>query len=121
MKPLSQKDVGTLLKRFENFRGGELRDIKIVSPTAINLILAGQDSARGFDWITVEFEFSGVDDARVIENSKLSHVDLDEGVNIICENGKFAFGIGDRYNTSGIKNAICYIISSNLKYQEGEF
>ena len=112
MKPLLAKDLPTFLERFGNFVDGEFRHVEIISPTTINITLACQDSARGFDWITVEFEFSGVSDASLIDNSKLSHVDMEDGVTIIFENTLF---------TLSVKNSTFQIISSNIKYQEAQF
>lgn len=121
MKPLLAKDIKPLLARFSNFIDAELRSIEIISPAIIKITLAGQDSARGFDWLIVCFEFSGVVDAKLLENSKLPLVDMSDGINIVHEDGNFAFGIGDYKSLSNIKNSICFLISSALKYEEGAF
>lgn len=121
MKPLLARELPTFLQRFGNFVDGELRHVEIVSPTVIKITIAGQDSARGFDWLTIELELSGVSDARLIDNSKLLHVDMSGGINIVFEENTFAFGIGNNHNISGIKNAITFIISSSVKYKEGSF
>ncbi|MDD5157749.1 hypothetical protein [Sulfurimonas sp.] len=121
MKPLLAKDIKPLLARFSNFTDGELRSIEIISPTTIKITLTGQDSARGFDWLTVCFEFSGVHKAKLLENSKLSLVDMSDGINIIFEDNSFAFGVGDYKNLLNIKNSICFLISCALKYEEGAF
>ena len=70
MKPLLNKELPNFLKRFGNFVDGEIRSVDIVSPTQMKLILAGQDEARGFDWLTIEFLFDGVSDAKLIDSSK---------------------------------------------------
>jgi hypothetical protein len=119
VKPIT--DVEEFVKRFDNFKDGEIRSMKIISPTTMLVTLAGQDSARAFDWITIDLEFSGVSDARLLEDSKLSLIDMNDGISIINENNKFAFGIGECNNISGIKNATAYIESDNLKYEEGSF
>ncbi len=121
MKPLLAKDIKPLLARFNNFADAELRSIEIISPTIIKITLAGQDSARGFDWLTICFEFSGVLDAKLLENSKLSLVDMSDGINIVYEDGNFVFGIGNYKNLTNIKNSVCFLISSALKYEEGAF
>ncbi|MCW8896282.1 hypothetical protein [Sulfurimonas sp.] len=121
MKPLLKKDLPTFLKRFGNFVDCEFRSIDITSPTTMLVTLAAQDSARGFDWLSIKLEFSGVSDARVLENSKLSLIDTDEGINIIYEDDKYVFGIGNYTNLSSIQNSTCYITSSTLKYEEGAF
>ena len=121
MKPLSADNLNSFMERFDNFREGEFRSIEIVSPTTITITFAGQDSAREFDWISMKFEFSGVNDANLLENGKLSFVDMSEGISIIDAEGLFAFGLGNCYNISSIKNSACHIISSSLKYEEGLF
>ncbi len=121
MKPLLKKELPNFLERFDSFIDGEVRHVEVVSPTIIKVTLAGQDSARGFDWITVEFEFGGVSDARLLDSSKLSLLDMSEAISLISENNMFAFGLGKYSNLSGIKNSSFYIICETLKYQEGTF
>lgn len=120
MKPLLDKNLTPFLKRFDGFIDAELRSIEIVSPTTVKITLAAQDSARGFDWITIELEFNGVNDARVLDNSKLSHIDMSNGITLIYADNQFVFGVGD-YNYSNITDSICYIKAISLKYLEGGF
>lgn len=121
MRPLLAKNLNSFLARFSNFTDGELRSIEIVSSTTIKITLAGQDSARGFDWVTICFEFSGVSDAKLLNDSKLSLIEMSSGINIIYEDDNFIFGIGEYKSLQNIKNSICFIISSTLKYEEGAF
>jgi hypothetical protein len=121
MKPLLANNLNSFMERFDNFRNGEFRSIEVVSPTTITITLAGQDSARSFDWISMKFEFSGVSDAQLLENSKLSFVDMCDGISIINTDDLFAFGLGKCYNISNIKSSACHIVSSSLKYEEGLF
>lgn len=121
MKPLLKKDIDAFLKRFDNFIDAELRFIEIVSATTIKITLAAQDSARGFDWITLTLEFNGISDAMLLENSKLSHVDMSEGITLLCENNLFAFGIGSYNDLRNITDSLCYIKADSLKYLQGEF
>lgn len=120
MKPLLDKNLASFLKRFDGFIDAEFRSIEIVSPTTVKITLAAQDSARGFDWITIELEFNGVNDARVLDNSKLSHIDMSNGITLIYADNQFVFGVGD-YNYSNITDSICYIKAISLKYLEGGF
>ena len=121
MKPLLAKDLPNFVKRFGNFVDAEIRSVEIISPTIMQLLIACQDTARGFDWLTLNLEFSVISDARLLEESKLSLVDMSDGISLINEDSTFAFGIGDYHNLSGIKNATSYIISSSMKYEEGPF
>ena len=121
MRPLLEKELDSFLKRFDYFKDSELRSVEITSPTTIKITLAGQDSARGFDWITVEFELDSVSDAKLLESSKLSFVDMAEGISLLNEDNLFGFAIGQYQNLSGIKNATIYMISSSIKYKEDSF
>ena len=109
------------LQRFDSFKDAELRSLEIVTRTHIKLIIAVQDSARAFDWITLELEFVGVSDARFVEENKLQYIDMSDGVSLLHVNNEFAFGIGACDNASTIKNSTLYIISKDLKYKEGQF
>ena len=109
------------LQRFDNFKDAELRSLKVVTPTHIQLTIATQDKARAFDWITLELDFIGVSDAKLVEENKLPYIDMDDGVTLLHNNHEFAFGIGACYNALTIKNSILYIISHELKYKEGQF
>lgn len=120
MKPLLVKNLAAFMQRFNNFKDGEFRSLEVISPTNMKIILAGQDEARAFDWITLELEFNGVNDARLLENSKLHLLDMSEGVNLIYDTN-FAFGLGEYETLSSITNSTCYIISTDIKYQEGNF
>ena len=121
MKPLLAKDLPSFLKRFGNFVDGEIRSIEITSPLDMKVIIAGQDQARGFDWITVELEFDSVSDAKLLDSSKLSLLDMSDGISLLNENAQFYFGVDSYNSASSIKNSICYIISSSIKYKEGNF
>ena len=121
MKPILSKDIQSFLERFDNFKDGEFRTIEVISPASISVTLAGQDSAREFDWISMKFEFSGVSKAKLLESQKLAFIDMNDGVNIVCEDDNFTFCIGDYQSESSAKNSICYIKCSSLKYQEGSF
>ena len=119
MKPLT--NIDEFLKRFDNFKNGEFRSIEIISPTTMLVSLAGQDNARAFDWISLKLEFNNVSNAKLLNESKLSLVDMSDGINIINENNNLAFGIGKCYNISSIKTSICYVECASIKYEEGLF
>ncbi|MBE0513514.1 hypothetical protein [Sulfurimonas sp.] len=121
MRPLLKKDCNAFLKRFDNFIDAELRFIEVVSATTVKITLAAQDNARGFDWITLTLEFNGIKGALLLENSKLSHVDMSEGITLLCEESRFAFGIGSYTNLRNITDSLYYIKADSLKYLQGEF
>ena len=121
MKPLLAKDLAAFMQRFNNFKDGEFRSLEVISPTTMKITLAGQDEARAFDWISLELELNGVNDARLLNSSKLHLVDMSNGLSILYENNNFAFGIGKCSNISSIKNSTSFIICTSLKYQEDTF
>jgi hypothetical protein len=112
MKPLLKDELKSFVLRFNKFIDAEVRSIDITSATNIDVVIACQDSLRGFDWLSISLEFCNVIDASVVENSKLSFIDLSEGIDIRYENSSFIFEI---------KNATIFINSSSIKYEEGLF
>ena len=119
VQPLN--NIQTFLKRFDHFKGGEFRSLEVITPTTILVTLAGQDEARAFDWISVKLEISNVSDAVLLDASKLSLLNMNDGISIINTNNSLAFGIGECYNLSSIKSSSCFIECSNIKYEEGLF
>lgn len=109
------------LQRFDNFKDSELRSLEVVTPMHVKLTVAVQDSARAYDWITLEIDFIGVSDARLVDQNKLQFIDMNEGVNLLHVEGQFAFAIGACYNIQAVKNSTLYIMSQDIKYQEGQF
>jgi len=121
MRPIIAKTLPEFLDRFTNFKDAEFRSIEVSSATEITLVFAVQDNAREFDWITIAFEFSGVEDARLLEKNKLSFIDMREGISLLDFENKFAFAIGECYNSSSVVDSTCYVVSKSLKYKEGLF
>jgi len=121
MKPLNKNELSNFLERFDNFKDAELRSFEIISPIEMKLIIAAQDSARAFDWITIELSFYTVTDANLLKDDRLHLIDMNDGISIIENDNQFAFAIGECYNISTIKNSILYVICKNLKYKEGSF
>lgn len=121
MKPLLAKDIDSFIQRFNNFKDGDIRSIEIISPSQMRITLAGQDNARSFDWVSLALEFSGVSDAKLIENSKLSFIDMSEGITLLSTHGSIAFSIGEYSQFPMLKNSLLYIVCTSLKYKEGAF
>jgi hypothetical protein len=121
MKPLDASQITKFLARFDDFRESEIRSLEIISPTEIEITLTAQDSARAFDWITVTLLFSGVSDARVVDTKKLAYVDMESGVTLLNEDAHYAFCVGEYSSIAALQDAQLYIISQNIKYNEGAF
>jgi len=121
MKPLLAKDLPNFCSRFGNFVDAEIRSIDTISATTLIVTIACQDTARGFDWLTLNIEFSNVLDARLLDKSKLVYVDMSDGANMIFEDASFAFGVGNCQSISNVKSSSMFIISSSVKYEENSF
>ena len=121
MKPLHVSEMKSFLSRFERFSLSEVKAITIKSPSVIEIQFSVQDTGRGFDWIDLAFELSNVSDAKLIENSKLSYLDMSEGISIIFEGNRFAFCYGDYSSQQSVKDSALYIISESIKYKELPF
>lgn len=121
MKPLLKKDINTFLERFDNFCGSEIHSVKINSQESISVFIQCQDTAKDFDWITLELHFFEVEGAKLLEDNKLKFIDLDDGLTLSNENDKFVFSIEKHYNISDTENSSFYIIAKSLKYKEGVF
>jgi len=117
MKQLSKQDLKAFLERFSNFSGGELVKLDILSPTTFKISLTVQDKNRAFDWVDLNFELSGVNDAKLLDESALKAVDMDEGGNIKFTDKGIEVGFGsDEYLSSPL-----HIRAEVLKYEETSF
>lgn len=121
MKPLTSSEIETFKKRFDHGINGELRTLNILNPTTMVLRLSVQDEGRGFDWIDLELEVSGVNDARLVDESKLSFIDMSEGISILFEDSSVIVCVGNYQNLEAALNAPLFIRGSALKYQENNF
>jgi len=120
MRPLLSQDITNFMERFEHFKDAEFRSCNTLSPTEVKLLFAVQDKARAYDWITVELSCSLISDAKLLETSKLSLVNMSQGITLLYKNN-FALGLGEYTNHINIKDSLFYIICENIKYKEGTF
>lgn len=121
MKPLNPRSAKELLERIDNATNAELRSLTLIDPTTVQLRLSVQDRNRGFDWIDLVFEVSGVNDARLIDDAKLSYIDSSEGISI-CYDGEHAgLAIGSYGSLEGLRDSALFVIGSGVKFAEAEF
>ena len=121
MKPLVSADIDKFVDRFNHFIDAEFRSIEILSNGSIKFTFALQDKTREYDWISLELEFYGVSDAKLLDDTKISFVDMSDGVTFLDIDNKFAFAIGNYNSYSPLKDSICFIVSDSIKYQERTF
>jgi len=117
MKPLSKNDLKAFLERFDNVRGGELVSLDMITPESFKIALTAQDKNRAFDWVNLNFEFSSVSDAKLLDDSALKAVDMEEGVNINFTDEGIEVGFGSQeYLSSPLR-----LRTEVLKYEESPF
>ena len=121
MKPLLANKTTELLTRIDNAIDGELYAVTMNSPLNFTIELSVQDKNRGYDWINIAFEVDGVSDARLIEDEKLSLVDMSEGITIVFEDGTCAIAVGNYNSITSIKSASLYLVGTTVKYEERPF
>ncbi len=121
MKPLHVSQIDTFYERFDRAIDGELRTLTLISPTVMILRLSVQDKGRAFDWIDLELEVSEVNDARLIDEKKLSFIDMSEGISILFKDDNVIVCVGSYSSFNAALNAPLFIRGSALKYQENNF
>jgi hypothetical protein len=87
----------------------------------MNIVLSVQDENRAFDWINLKLEISGVSDARLIDENKISFVDMSDGISILYEDNNVIISVGKYSSFESANNAPLYIKGDTLKYQENTF
>jgi hypothetical protein len=122
VKPLATNAAAsTLLARLLNGEGAMLRSLKMQSPTKTLLTLSVQDKHRGFDWIDITFEISGIQDAKLVNDNQLDFIETEDGITIVFEEGVWGLGIGRYQTLEALKSAPLYLIGTSLKYEEVPF
>ena len=121
MKPLSQTKIKHFLERILTGEGAMIRSLALNGPTTLTLTLSVQDKQRGFDWINLSFELSGMREAHLVDDSKLDFLDTDEGITILFEEGMWGLGLGRYPSIEALKSSPLYAIGASLKYKETPF
>jgi hypothetical protein len=121
MTPLLPNKIPELLTRIDNAIDGELFSVIMNTPQNFTIELSVQDKNRGYDWINIAFEVDGVIDAKLIDDTKLSHVDMSEGITLVNEDGLYGVAVGKYNSIEALKSATLYLIGNALKYEERPF
>ena len=121
MKPLLPNKTAELLTRIDDATDGELVSIIMNNPQNFTVELSVQDKNRGYDWINIAFEIDGVVNANLLDEAKLSLVDMSEGITLLFEEGLYGIGVGDYKSIEALKSAPVYLIGNALKYEERPF
>ncbi|PHR55847.1 MAG: hypothetical protein COA44_09405 [Arcobacter sp.] len=105
------------MERFSNLSEGELVSLEFLSPDSFKIALTVQDKNRGFDWVNLNFEFTGIIDAKLLDDAALKAVDMGKGGNIVFTEAGIEVGFGsNEYLSSPM-----HICTKVLKYEESYF
>jgi len=121
MKPLRADNLESFNRRFNYAKDAMLNSLDVIDATTISLRLSVQDEGRGFDWIDIVVEVSGVSDARLVDDNRLSLIDMSDGLSVIFEDGVVIVAVGSYKRVDSAVNAPLFIKGSTLKYQENSF
>jgi len=121
MKPLSKSSSKELLERLDAAKDSEVRQITLMTPTSFKIELSVQDANRGYDWINIAFECSGVIDAKLIDENKLNYLDMSDGISIVFEGERVGLGNIEASTLERLKEAQFYLLGTTLKYEELPF
>jgi hypothetical protein len=121
VKPLNKQSSLQLLERILNGTDAELRSITVLGPTTMQLRLSVQDKNRGFDWLDIIFEVSGITHAQLLDDSKLAYVDMSEGISILFDGDNVGLGVGEYASIEALESSSLCFIGSGIKYAEADF
>ncbi len=109
------------MQRIDNAVDGELYAVTMNSPLNFTVELAVQDANRGHDWINIAFEVDGVTDARLVDDDKVSFIDMADGITIVFEEGECGLAVGKYNALASLKDAAFYLTGTSIKYEERPF
>jgi len=108
------QEINTLLKKYDNFRGAQLRSVEYISKTE-RIVTIGDEDEDGEDMYSVKLRFSDIQSSKILEQSVLAYLDMSSGITLIKENGLYGFGLGKGTAMLHVHNAPLYIVAENIK------
>ncbi len=119
VKPLTLQSLNHLMDRIDDARDGQIRSLRSLSPTTIEIAFSVQDVARDYDWIEIVFQVNGVTDAKLVSDAVLPTLDMSEGITLELEATCCALAIGNYRGRA--HEAPLYILGTTLGYDERPF
>lgn len=111
------ENINAILKKYNHFKGAQLRSIQPLSDSSKVLTLVIQDD-DGEDVNTIKIEFNNITKSQILDNSVLSYMDMGFGISLIKEHNLYGFALGKGTAMLHVHNAPLYIIASEVKIQE---
>jgi len=108
------QEINTLLEKYNNFRGAQIRSVEYISLTE-RIVTLGDEDEDGEDMYSVKLTFSDIQSSKILEQSVLSYLDMSSGITLIKENGLYGFAIGKGSAMLHVHNAPIYIVAAKIK------
>ncbi|MBL1243771.1 MAG: hypothetical protein COA39_005160 [Sulfurimonas sp.] len=108
------QEINTLLEKYNNFRGAQIRSVEYISKTE-RIVTLGDEDEDGEDMYSVKLTFSDIQSSKILEQSVLSYLDMSSGITLIKENGLYGFAIGKGSAMLHVHNAPIYIVAAKIK------
>ncbi|MEA1917565.1 MAG: hypothetical protein U9N42_08625 [Campylobacterota bacterium] len=121
VKPITCSVSEEFVARFDGFIDCEIKSINMPTPTSCEITCNAQDTQRGFDWIGLKLTCSEISDAKLLDNSELSYLDMSDGISILYEDNNVILSVGKYKSFSNAKDAKVYIVANSIKYKETMF
>ena len=106
--------INTLLEKYDNFRGAQIRSVEYISLTE-RIVTIGDEDEDGEDMYAVKLRFTEIQSSKILEQSVLSYLDMSSGITLIKENDLYGFAIGKGSAMLHVHNAPIYIVASKIK------
>ena len=111
------EQANNLLAKYNNFKDAQIRSVKPLTESSKLVTLVIQDD-DGEDVGSVQIEFDGIKESRILENSVLPFLDMMSGITLIKEHDLYGFALGSGTAMLHVHNAPLYIVASEMKIQE---
>ena len=109
--------VNNILEKYNHFKEAQIRYVTSSSDSSKIVTFVIQDD-DGEDLNSVDIEFKGIKEAKILQNSVLPMMDMMSGITLIKEHGFYGFALGSGTAMLHVHNAPLYIISSSVEIEE---
>jgi len=108
------QEIDTLLEKYNNFKGAQIRSVEYISLTE-RIVTLGDEDEDGEDMYSVKIRFSDIQSSKILEQSVLAYLDMASGITLIKENDLYGFALGKGTSMLHVHSAPLYIVASTIK------
>ena len=108
------QEIDTLLEKYNNFRGTQIRSVINITEDSKVITFTEQDEDEQ-DIYVVKITFTGIESSKILNRDTLAYLDTFSGITLIEENGLYGFAVGSCNAMSNIRNSPMYMVASGIK------